>query len=204
MNVAPELGTALDSAVIQRGLRELNKDFAFDVAVNRPSDWESVVQFRDHAALEAVRKNRMPVMHGERYLCGLDRGVVPEFKQWAVKNQIVELPWADADKDDVSIQWVTVQPWEEGYIDLYLLAQTGADPAYSIMPGGALVRRRAVGYAKVRGSVIMLGWRHTFERIIAANIPGATREAIAAKFGVDMNKYPTGAPEEVIAALTEE
>lgn len=204
MNTAPELGHALDSAVIQSGLKELNKDFAFDVVVNRPGDWENVVQFRDHAALEAVRKNRLPVLIGDRYICGLDRGIVPEFKQWTVKQQIMEVPWADADKDDVSIQWVTVPPHYEGYEDLYRIAAKRLDPSYSIMPGGMLVRRRCMGYVKVRGSIVSLGWRHTFERIIHENIPGATRQAIGQKFGVDMNKFPVGAPEELIAALVEE
>jgi hypothetical protein len=69
---------------------------------------------------------------------------------------------------------------------------------------GRLYRLVCRAYRKVRGRVVQLGWRHTFERIINANVPGATREAIGAKFKVDMLKFPVGAPDELIAALVEE
>jgi len=61
-----------------------------------------------------------------------------------------------------------------------------------------------MAYRKVRGRVIMLGWRHTFERLINANIPGITRDSLMVKFGVDLLKFPCGAPEEIRAELMEE
>jgi len=200
------LGRVLDSAVIQTGLKDLNRDFAFDVAVNRPADYGNVVQFRDPQALEAMRLNRLPVMYGDRYIVGMDRGMVTEFKQWSVKEVVTEIDWADADKDGLmpSIQQLPVFPTEPDYFDLWDKALHGGDPGLAILPGGRLVRRKAMGYTKVRGRVIRLGWRHTLERIINAQIPGATRQAIADKFSVDMMKYPVGSPEELIATLVEE
>lgn len=204
MEAAPDLGRALDSAVIQKGLSELNKDIAFDVAVKRPSDWTNVLQLPDSKAIEAIRKKRMPVMYRDSYVCGLDRGMVPEFKQWSVKTQVVEIPWSDADKDGSGIRWETINPSNPCYVDLYIEASKGVNPTLMIMAGGSLARCYATGEVKCRYRVITLGWRHTFERIIKADIAGATRSAIALKFGVDMLKYPVGDPEEIRAALIEE
>lgn len=197
-----QFGQTLESEDIQRGLKELNPDFAFDVAVNRPSDWGHVLQFPDKRVLDQLRQMRLPVMHKDRYICGLDRGTVPEMKQWAIKRVIVEVPWSEADRDDVSIQYRQIKPWQEGYADLYELARKGLDPSYSIMPGGVLVQQRCMGYANVPGRVIMLGWRHTFERLIASDINNVTRRSIADKFHVDMCKIPTG--QDAAAALLEE
>ncbi len=201
---ANTLGVSLSSDSIQKGLRELNPDFAFDVAVNRPGDWEHTLQFRSHDALEAMRKNRLPVLWRDRYISALDRGVVPEFKQWSVVERVVEIPWYEADKEDVSISFEIVHPWADGYVDLYLLASMGSDPGLQIMAGGGLYRMKCMGYKKVRGGIVAVGWRHTFERILRFDIPGVTRETLGLKFGVDMLKYPVGAPDELVAALVTE
>jgi hypothetical protein len=121
-----------------------------------------------------------------------------------VKDVVVEIEWADADKEGSSIQWKTIHPWEDGYVDLCVEASKGSDPRLMLMPGGTLARCQAVGYTKRRDKVLVLGWRHTFERMIQADIPGVTRMAIGQSFGVDMLKYPVGAPEELVAALVEE
>ena len=63
---------------------------------------------------------------------------------------------------------------------------------------------KPVRYQKVRDRVFRLGWRYTFERLVMANVPGVTRESLGEKFGVDMHKYPVGAPDEVQAFMTEE
>ena len=64
-----------------------------------------------------------------------------------------------------------------------------------------LTRIMAWGFMKKRGRVVRVGWRHTFERLIAAGIPGITRESLAKKFAVDMLKFPMGSPEEVHDAI---
>jgi hypothetical protein len=50
-----------------------------------------------------------------------------------------------------------------------------------------------------RGRVIRVGWRHTFERLINANIPGVTRFTLAQKFKVPI-KFLTGERETVEVA----
>jgi hypothetical protein len=201
---APVLGRVLDSAVIQKGLRELNPDFAFDVAVNRPSDFTTVIAFASTHVAEAIRKNRLPVLHCERYIAALDRGLVTETKHWSVANQLCEVPWYEADKDDVSIQYHQIMPGDPEYMEYYLKAMLGNDPAVQVIAGGTVVRQRCMAYRKVRGRVIRLGWRHTFERILNAEIPGVTRKTLGEKFRVDLMTVPVGPMDELIAELVEE
>lgn len=200
---ANSLGQSLHSDKVQIGLCELNPDISFDVQIRRPDEWGNVLQFPSYEAAEAVRKARIPILWRDTYICAMDRGIMPEFKQYSVKQAVVELPWSEADKDWTSIQYQMIHPYEDGYADLYELASLGSDPQYQLM-GGALYKMRCMGYAKVRGKVLTLGWRHTFERLIRANIAGVTRESLASKFNVDLLKYPVGSPDELIAALVEE
>jgi len=201
------LGRALDCQVIQTGLRELNKDIAFDVAVNRPSEWENVLQ-APPGALEAIRNNRLPVMFQNKYVVAMDRGMVPEFKQFGIVEQLVEIPWSEADSTSESVMagiaYMQVAPHEEGYLDLMVEAMSGKRLDLSILPGGIVCRRVCRGIKKVRGRVIRLGWRHTFERLVYEDISGVNRKTIGDKFGIDMLKYPMGTPEELVAALVEE
>jgi hypothetical protein len=71
-------------------------------------------------------------------------------------------------------------------------------------PDGAIIKYTPVAYRKVQGRVALVGWRHTFERIIFRDLPGLTRHAIAEKFGVDMLLYAGVPKAELYAALIEE
>ncbi len=84
------------------------------------------------------------------------------------------------------------------------MALKGKTPKYVVRPDGVLCEYKPVAVRTVPSRVVLVGWRHTFEKLIRADIPKITRESLAAKFGVDMLKYPQGAPEDVIAALMEE
>jgi hypothetical protein len=86
---------------------------------------------------------------------------------------------------------------------LKLLAETGADPEY-MLRGDAVLKCQAYGYEIAAKRCVRVGWRHTFERLLSAGIPGVTRTALSEKFHVDMNKMPQGTHEELVAALVEE
>lgn len=205
VEAGPQLGRMLDSSKIQEGLRELNPDLAFDVAVNRPGDWESVVQFPNAKALEAIRRQRLPVVYRNDYIVAMDRGMIPEYKQWAVREILVEVPWSEADQDGTSIQWETVPKEHEHYAELKRLAQSELDLGLSVLADGRVIRRRCMAYKKSRGQLLFLGWRHTFRRLLAANIPGVTATSVEQKFGIDLsNEKMIGTPEEITAELLEE
>jgi len=183
-------GRTIDSAVIEKGLRELCPDLTFDPAAR-------------FGAWHPYQATRQGVFWHTEHICSMDRGLVPEFKQWTVITSYVPVGWEEADKPDVSIQTQTIQTTDSGYVDamLHLMNKT---TGYSMRPDGKIVKYTPMAYRKVQGRVALVGWRHTFERIIFRNLPGLTRSAIAAKFGVDMLIYAGVPRAELYQALIEE
>jgi hypothetical protein len=184
------MGRLLDETTVKMGLRELCPDIHFDMATNL-NGWHPSQSLRQGV-----------FWHGQ-HVCSMDRGMIPEFKQWTVITKYVPVGWEEADKEDVSISTQVIPMTSEEYRDA-LLHVMAKDTGYEWRPDGAIIRYTPMAYRKVQGRVAMVGWRHTFERIINRNLPGLTRSAIASKFGVDMLKFPVGTPQEMVAALLEE
>lgn len=190
--MSANFGKTFDSSVIEQGLRELNRDFHFDAATK-------------HGAWHPYQDSRQGVFYHGQHLCSMDRGIVPEYKQWGVSSpRKMEVPWSEADKDDVTVEFRTLDPTMEGYEDLLEVARKGKDPRYVLRADGILCEYKPMAIRQVPARVVLVGWRHTFERILQRDIPGVTRQSLSEKFGVDMLKYPEGPPEEVLAALMEE
>lgn len=186
-----DFGQMLEASVVEKGLRELNQDINFDLATRKGME-------------HPYQDSRQGVYYREKHVCSMDRGILPEFKIWATHKRVVEIPWHDADKEDASIAYVEVTKDTPNYQDLYEIGKKGSDPQYMVNDRGKLLRLQALGYRQVGRRCVRVGWRHTFERLLAEGIPGVTRESIARKFGVDMYKFPVGTPEELVAALVEE
>lgn len=176
--------------MIQRGLQELQPDLHFDAATKL-------------GAWHPYQALRQGVFYHGIHICAMDRGIVPEFKQWSVIRKLVPVGWEEADAEDVSLHHRTIHPGDPVFMDA-ALACMRQDLGYQYRPDGCIVQYTPMAYRKVKGKVVQVGWRHTFERIINADIPRLTRSSIAAKFEVDMLKFPVGAPHEIIAELVEE
>lgn len=183
-------GRVIDASVIEKGLRELNGDLNFDPA-SRFGAWHP------------QQATRQGVFWHTEHICSMDRGLVPEFKQWTVITRYVPVGWEEADKDDVSISTETIPPNSPSFLDaaLHVMNRT---VGYEYRPDGQIMVMRPMAYRKVQGRVALVGWRHTFERIIHRDLPGLTRSAIAAKFGVDMLVYAGVPRHELYQALIEE
>lgn len=186
-----DYGQTLDSLTIQNGLRELNPGFHFDLAA-------AVGQ------LHPFINQRQGVYVQGTHICSMDRGMCPEFKVWQLAPMVVEVPWSEADKEDVWVQYVIVDPSTPGYDELCLRAARGNDPEYAIRTDGKLMRMSCRSIRKVPNRVIRVGWRHVFERILLKKVPGVTRANLAEKFHVDMSKMPYGTLEAIRAAIFEE
>lgn len=184
------MGRTIDAAVIEKGLIELCPDIHLDASTKK-GEWHP------H---QAVRQGVF--WHGQ-HICSMDRGLVPEFKQWTVITRYVPVGWEEADKDDVSIQSQVIPPTDSEYLDASLLLMNKT-VGYEMRPDGAIIRLTPMAYRKVQGRVAMVGWRHTFERIIYRDLPGLTRAAIGKKFNVDMLIYAGVPKAELYAALIEE
>jgi len=190
MNLA-DFGQSIDSETIKKGLRELCSDIHFDMGTNL-GQWHP------------MQPDRQGVYHHGRHICSMDRGVCPEFKVWSVEESIVPASFSEVDNEEVSLQYVVIPHDTPGYEDAWSDARKGRRDDVQIRADGNMVKLTPVRVSKVRGRCIRVGWRHTFERLILANIPGVTREALAAKFNVDMLKFPVGGPLETYAQIMEE
>jgi hypothetical protein len=188
-------GKTIDSSVIQQGLRELNPEIHFDMGTKLGMEHP----------YQAVRQGVF--YHGD-HICSMDRGLVPEYKQWKCSEQWAPCDLSEWDKEDsVKLAWEVVPSDTPGYVDLAMEVLKGKLESYSIRDDGQIIRLRTLKRQIVLGQLVWVGWRHTFEKVIQANIPGVTRSALAEKFSVDMMKYPLGAsgtPEEMLEALHEE
>jgi len=191
MGFNEDWGKTLDSYAVEKGLKELNPDMHFDLAAAT-------------GQLHPFINQRQGVFYKGTHICSMDRGTIPEFKVWTMKDADDRADWAEADKEDARVKYMTILKSDPAYADLYEEAKRGKNNDLQIMDNGKLVRRWVTAPRKVRDRVVMVGWRHTFERIIMANIPHLTREAIASKFNINMWMVPTGGPEETWAMLVEE
>jgi hypothetical protein len=186
-----DFGDKLQADLVEKGLRELNPDLNFDLGA-RTNQY--------HPQMDT----RQGVFFREDHICSMDRGIIPEFKIWKTTKRIVELPWYAADREDASISYVSVPKSHPEYEDLLAKGHNEANPEYMVKTDGKLLKLQCMGYEPVKKTCLRVGWRHTFERILAKELPGVTRKAIEKKFGVDMGKFPVGTPEELVAALAEE
>lgn len=177
---------------VKRGLQELNPDLHFDMGT-------ALNQWHPHQAI------RQGVFYAGRHVCSMDRGSLPEYKIWDVMTAPVEASFSDADKEDVHIAFRVIDKTDPNYNELLEAARTGKFDHLTIREeDGALLYLRPLKIGKVRGRCRLVGWRHTFEALIRARIPGVTRESLAAKFGVDMYRFPVGSPDVIQAQLYEE
>jgi len=187
----PEYGRAIDEITLKNGLRKLAPGIHFDLggATNQL-----------HPYIEV----RQGVFFEGKHICSMDRGFIPEFKLWSVRTQAVEVPWSDADKEDVAIAFERIFPGAEGYEDIAERARQGKDLHLAMHVDGSVIRQYPRAVRKVRGTCIRVGWRHTLCQLLAARIPGITRESLAKTFSIDMGALIVESPDEILAAVGEE
>jgi hypothetical protein len=192
------LGGTLSSVAIERGLRELCPDIAFDMP-NRLEDAKFVVASPDFPVINA---NRQGIYWNGRYIAALDRGIVTEFKVWEEEDGIEEIPpMMESLYDDGCCTYIEILPTDPFYNEALLKAQA-RDDNFTIGAEGQVFKWAYFRFTKVRGRIIRVGWRHTLTNVSNAGIPGITRQAIEAKFGVDLRFKPVGP--DAGAAFTEE
>lgn len=185
---------------VEKGLLELNSDISLDVPVRRSRDWTYMFTPAP-GAVESNRKGRAAVYHGERYLCAIDRGDIPEIKIYGVEDGFEPIGMSDIEKyDDSKVSYMEILP-ESPLYHIALSKAQSHDDNYTLADNGKVFLYQAFRWGKVRGGVQKLGWRHTFEALLQKNIPGVNRTSLSKKFNVDMLRYPLGESKEVHDAL---
>lgn len=193
------LGKTISSIAIESGLRELCPDIHFDMPNNLSGASFVVGSVPD---FEVINSNRQGVYWNGNYVCGMDRGVVTEFKLWEEADGVEEIPPGDESKfDDGCCTYIEILPTDSFYNQALLKAEKN-DDNFTLGECGQVYKWAYFRFTKVRGRIIRLGWRHTFENLIRARLPGVTRGGIEHKFSVDMSFKPVGP--DAGAAISEE
>ena len=182
-----EFGNSLNFADVEKGLRELNEDISFDASVRRPADYKPVLS----VAASEMQDIRCGVYWNGKYVCAVDRGVIPEFKIWNVRTGWLEIPMSEIEKGETKVCWVEIPAHSEHYEAAKAMALK-KDDNYAITEEGKVIRFQALRWQKIPDRVMRVGWRHTFEALLRNQIPGVTRDAIERKFKVDMKKVLVG------------
>jgi hypothetical protein len=191
------LGSTLSSVAIEKGLRDLNPEFHFDMP-NSISSAGFVVNVDD---FEIINANRQGIYWKGNYVATMDRGLSTEFKLWEEEEGIEEIPRGDEHLyDDGCCTYVEVLP-SDSFYHVALSKAEAKDDNFTI-DNGKVMKWAYFRFTKVRGRIIRVGWRHTFENLLSRNIPGVTRRALEAKFNVDLSLRPFGP--DAGAAFTEE
>jgi hypothetical protein len=192
------MGRTIDSAVLEKGLRELNSDFSFDMA-NRLSEWRPVLS----VGFAKWNPTRQGVYHLGRHICSMDRGLVPEFPQFKVVERRLPAGSDEADKDGVSTSYQVIRSTDLAYSDAVLHCMN-RDPGWYARPDGAVIHEEWWKTVLAEGPKEMLGWRPTLLKIHRRQIPGVTIQSLNAKFGIDMTIMPIGTPQQIYRVLIEE
>lgn len=180
-----DYGKSLDSADIEKGLREMNPDISFDMP-NRLSHASFVMQ--GVPDFETLNQNRKGVYYNGYYICPMDRGMVTEVPVTEMELGHKEIPAIDVDKyDEVLTSFLEVLPTDPDYNNALVKAQL-KDDNYVQDPDGKVFRYRYVVLAMMPGRTIRVGWKSTFRALVAAKIPGVTKQAIERRFGVDLSR----------------
>ena len=192
------MGKMIDSSLLERGLRELNPDFSFDMA-NRLSEWKPIFG----AGFNKWNPTRQGVYHLGRHICSMDRGLVPEFPQFKVVTRRMPADSTEADKEGVTTTYRVIPTSDPGYTDGVLHCMNN-DPGWYVRPDMAVVHEEWWKTVQAEGPKEMLGWRPTLLKIMHREIPGVTLRSLNEKFGIDMTIMPIGTPQQIYRVLVEE
>lgn len=176
---ALNLGTSLNDSDVRLGLMEMNPGISFDAAVNRPSEYQYVLKGGDNR-----EKTRGGVFYCGRFICAIDRGVIPEHTVWSMTDGFEEIRMCDIERyDDSRVIYVEVLPSDKNYHVALLKAQK-KDDNFQLDGDGRVFKYKALRECRVRDQPIRVGWRHTLLKLVQANIPGVTIDTLNERFGV--------------------
>lgn len=192
------LGDTMSSVAIQKGLLELNPDIHFDM----PNKLGEAGFVFSSQGFETINANRQGIYWNGRYITGMDRGIITEFKLWEEEDGVEEIRGTDhLLHDNVFCTYVEILPTDQFYNEAVLKAQR-EDDNFTIREDGKVFKWSHFKFMKVRGRIIRVGWRHTLTNLASAGIPGVDKRALEIKFNIDLSLKPIGP--DAGAAFTEE
>lgn len=154
--------TNLDAADVAQRLRERCPGLLFDILGNQ-GRWSP------------RQKEFQGVQYLSRHICGMDRGRMPEWPEWAVKRGLVRTSMGRAMREDLPIL----------SFDPFAPKDPNPETAW------------CMSMLEVPDRIIKIGWRETFRRILDAGLPGLTKTWLEQEFRISLQWY--GSPESPVA-----
>lgn len=191
------MGQTLQESTVKRGLLQMQPELHFDMG-SCLNIWHP------------YRETRQNVFYRGKSIGAMDRGTLPENPIWSVRKSIVEVPWSEVRYGEVALS-VTQNvigrcqkckhTWEIphrpfGIIACPSLCGNMADSTdatcweWADRPTGTCYVRRSE-----RDRIILVGWRHTFWRILGFGVPGITRSGLESEFRINLEEKPLEEPE---------
>ena len=172
------LGSSLSDSDVRQGLVELNPAISFDASVNRPSDYQFILQGGDN-----MNEVRGGVYYNGNFVCALDRGVIPEKEVWSMAQGVEEIRMCDIERyDDSRVVYIQIMETDSFYNDALLKAEKGDDNF--LLEDGKVYKYTALREGPVRDKIVRIGWRNALSKLAMAGIPGVTVKTLNEKFKV--------------------
>jgi hypothetical protein len=171
----------MNASDIKKKLVEMNPGISFDAAENRPSEYQYVLQGADN-----MQDKRGGIFYNGRFVCAMDRGVIPEKEIWEMTDGFEEIPMSMIDQVEESrVVYVEVMKTDPNYNQALLKAQR-KDDNFQLDDDGKVFKYKAVREGRVRDKILTIGWRNTLTDLAFAGIPGVTVTTINEKFDVSL------------------
>jgi len=187
-----QTGKSIDYPTLKKGLQDLNKSITFDDGCGY-----TIYMMREGSMRAGIHYNT-------KMVAAVERSVMQEFTvfdgndRFEVPCSMDEFFAADKEDPDYYCLEVIVDPNKDPlrfsilsqWIGLdgakVLSNKKGADTSVIRMPDGCIIVATPMKIVELPCSVLHIGWRQVFERLIDARIPGITKETLGKKFNVDM------------------
>lgn len=183
------MGQTMQEATVKAALRSLNPDLHFDMGTCL-NIWHPYQQSRQN------------VFYRGRSIGAMDRGTLPEVPIWTTKREMIEVPWTEVAPNELAL-FVTAGVMVEclkcrNRLDMqfrpvgsfgcpFLCGNIGDAADAALFAWTNRYTGKAQVFRKVRDRVVLVGWRHTFAKLIGAGVPGIDKAALEAAFGVNLD-----------------
>lgn len=183
------MGETMQEGRAKAGLRRLNPEIHFDMGACL-NLWHPFMSSRQN------------VFYRGDSVGAMDRGTLPEVPIWTMKRDMVEIPWDEVRPGEIALygsSGVSAEclrchhRWDLGFRPngtMFCQAPCGnVGQATDITSFSWSNRMSGMAHVfrQVKDRVILVGWRHTFYRMMRAGIPGISKRSLESEFGVNLD-----------------
>jgi hypothetical protein len=183
------MGQTMQEHRVKAGLRRLNPELHFDMGACL-NLWHPFMDSRQN------------VFYRGDSVGAMDRRTLPEIPIWTMKRDMVEVHWTEVKPGEIALYGSAgvsakclkcFHSWDLGFRPKgtifcpSLCGNIASSTDTTHFEWANKMKETAHVFRKVQDRVILVGWRHTFYRLMRAGIPGITKAALELEFGVNLD-----------------